>query len=58
MTRSPQRPLVSRCVYSISVAADGEAGITSPPQVGQWLPQPSPECVMRTQAPNRMTPSR
>ena len=52
---TPQSALVARWVNSIRVAVDGEVGSTSPWQVGQLLPHPSPLCEIRTQAPNRMT---
>ena len=33
----------------------GASGTTTPLQSGQWLPQPAPEPVARTTAPQRMT---
>ncbi len=41
--KTPQRPLVTRWVYSIAVCNVGAVGTTAPLQVGQWLPQPAPE---------------
>ena len=38
------------------VASAGSRGTTSPLQRGQWLPQPAPEPVARTYAPQRITP--
>ena len=40
---------------SISVSVVGVRGMTSPLQSGQWLPQPAPEPVARTNAPHMMT---
>ena len=48
-------PLVTRCVYSISVNTLGEAGTTSPLHSGQWFPQPAPAPVARTYAPHSTT---
>ena len=47
-TASSASPLVARCEYSIKVCADGERGMTSPLQSGQWLPQPAPDPLART----------
>ena len=49
-------PDVARWPNSTRVAMLGERGITSPLQVGQWLPHPAPEPLARTYAPQRMTP--
>lgn len=48
-------PLESRCENSIRVVMLGSGGKTSPLQSGQWLPQPAPDPVARTTAPQRMT---
>src|SRR5271163_2610396 len=48
-------PVMALWVNSIRVAICGEVGMTSPLQSGQWLPQPAPEPVARTTAPQRMT---
>jgi hypothetical protein len=50
-------PLVTRCVYSMSVCTLGESGTTSPWHTGQWSPHPSPERVARTKAPHSTTAS-
>ena len=55
-TSSSATPLVSRWPSSISVSMLGDRGTTSPLQRGQWLPQPAPEPVARTNAPQRITP--
>ena len=41
-------PLVNRWEASTTVAIDFGRGITSPLQVGQWLPHPAPEPEART----------
>ena len=48
-------PLVARCVNSMMVARVGECGVISPWHSGQWLPQPAPESVALTNAPQRAT---
>ena len=40
----------------MSVAADGSRGKTTPLQSGQCSPQPAPDPVARTYAPQRITP--
>src|SRR5262245_14168294 len=53
--RRSATPLVSRCVYSMSVASAGARGTISPLQSGQCAPHPAPEPDARTYAPHRMT---
>src|SRR5260370_31611472 len=48
-------PLVIRCVNSMIVSIRGTSGTTSPLHSGQWLPQPAPEPLARTYAPQRIT---
>ncbi len=54
----PESPLVTRWVYSMIRSTEGFIGITCPSHRGQWLPQPAPEWLMRTQAPKRITKTR
>ena len=54
-TKKPSAPVISRCVNSISVWTEGDGGITSPLQRGQWLPHPAPAPVARTRAPQSTT---
>ena len=49
------RPLVMRWKNSITVAMRSGCGITSPLHSGQWLPQPAPEPLARTNAPQTIT---
>src|SRR5580658_10280223 len=51
-TASNAPPLMTRCVNSITVEAPASLGITSPLQSGQWLPQPAPEPLARTNTPH------
>src|SRR6476646_1496279 len=48
-------PLVTRWVSSTRVWRLGDLGTIWPLQRGQWLPQPAPEPLARTYAPQRMT---
>ncbi len=54
-TAMKERPLVIRWVNSISVLTLAERWITVPLHSGQWLPQPAPEPVARTNVPHKMT---
>jgi len=54
-TRTRLKPEVTRWLNSMMVSSCGARGITSPLQSGQWLPQPAPEPVARTNAPHRIT---
>ena len=49
------RPLVRRCEYSMRVSTRAARGRTSPLHRGQWLPQPAPEPLARTNAPQTTT---
>jgi hypothetical protein len=55
-TRTKASPLPRRWTNSMTVAWAGSSGRTTPLHSGQWLPQPAPEPVARTNAPHRMTP--
>ncbi len=48
-------PLVARWVNSMRVSAVGERGIATPLQRGQCAPQPAPDPVARTKAPQSTT---
>src|SRR5258706_11480298 len=52
---SNEMPLVIRCVNSTMVCAVALAPITSPLQTGHLLPQPAPEPVALTYAPQSTT---
>jgi hypothetical protein len=49
------KTLVTRCKNSITVCSCGALGRMLPSQSGQWLPQPAPEPVARTYAPQTIT---
>src|SRR5687768_7703126 len=52
---SPANELVMRCENSITVFSSGADGITSPPQVNQCCPHPSPDFDARKNTPHRIT---
>jgi len=52
---SSATPLVIRCVNSIIVCALALVPRTLPPQPGHLLPQPAPDPVARTKAPQSTT---
>ena len=52
---SSAAPLVARWVNSTTVSREGDLGTTSPLHSGQCAPQPAPEPVARTKAPQRIT---
>src|SRR5215475_12234358 len=52
---SSAMPLVIRCVNSIIVCALALVPRTLPPQPGHLLPQPAPDPVARTKAPQSKT---
>jgi len=54
-TISSARPLVARCVNSMTVSICCGRGITSPLQIGQCSPHPAPEPVALTIAPPTTT---
>ena len=56
ITKIIASPLLRRCTNSIVVAGLSVAGMTTPLHKGQWLPQPAPEPVALTTAPQRITP--
>ena len=54
-TRTRLNPEVMRCANSMMVSNWGASGTGTPLHSGQWLPQPAPEPLARTNAPQRMT---
>ncbi len=54
-TPTSASPLVIRWENSISVATPGSRGIITPLQSGQCSPQPAPDPLARTYAPQRIT---